>query len=64
MIPPGARLEIWAPMNAPGIAPISRDAVIANEKSPNRRWPSAAAPTSGIAWVRSVPTSADAFSPG
>ena len=32
MIPPGARLEIWAPMNAPGIAPISSDAVMASEK--------------------------------
>src|SRR4029079_3071546 len=62
--PPGARLEICAPMNAPGIAPSSSDTVIAAEKLPNRTWPSAAAPMSGMAWVRSVPTREDAFSPG
>ena len=64
MTPPGARLEIWAPMNAPGIAPTSRDDAIASEKLPNSTWPRAAAPTSGIAWARSVPTSDEALSRG
>ncbi len=61
MIPPGARVEIWAPIQAPGTAPSSSDVATANEKSPNSRWPAAAEPTSGIACTRSVPTSADAL---
>ena len=32
MSPPGARLESWAPRNAPGIAPSSSDDVMASEK--------------------------------
>ena len=64
MIPPGARVEAWAPIQAPGIAPISRDDATAIEKLPNTRWPAAAEPTIGMAWTRSVPTSADAWSAG
>ena len=51
-------------MYVPGIAPTSSDAAIASEKLPNRMWPSAAAATSGTAWVRSVPTSDEALSRG
>ena len=64
MSPPGARLEMWAPSQAPGTAPIRSDEATANENAPNSRWPAAAAATSGIAWARSVPTSDDALSRG
>src|SRR5690349_1137330 len=40
------RDETWAPKKTPGMAPMSRDDVTANETSPNNRWPRAAAATS------------------
>ena len=57
MMPSGARDEMRAPKYTPGIAPTSSEVVSPSSKSPNRMWPSAAAPTSGIACTRSVPTS-------
>ena len=39
MIPPGARVDAWAPSHAPGIAPSSSDEAIANEKLPNTQVP-------------------------
>ena len=39
MIPPGARVDTWAPIHAPGIAPTSSDAATASEKSPNTQVP-------------------------
>ncbi len=64
MIPPGARLEAWAPSQAPGTAPMRSEEATVKEKSPKMRWPTAAAATSGTAWARSVPTSWDALRAG
>ena len=44
-------------MYTPGMQPTSSDAVMPSWKSPNSTCPSAAAPTSGTACTRSVPTS-------
>ena len=64
MMPPGALDEICAPMNAPGIAPISSDVVMPNDTCPYSKCPRDAAATSGTACTRSVPTSCDGFSAG
>ena len=65
MIPPGARLETWAPIQRPGDRADQQRRRDRQREAPEQRGGRAAAePTSGIAWARSVPTSDEALSAG